>query len=114
MESTHQAENLNLSILTRHLDREGSDLGVPGGIRTRDALIKRKVAKPAFFWASSQRKLAANLFDSQTIRLTTADQIRLTTCPENVEGPDYAEPALNRNYTTSCLSCNLNCPPSYQ
>ena len=64
------------------------------GIRTHDALIKRKVAKPAVFWVSSQRKLAANLFDSQTIRLTTADQIRLTTCPENVQGPDHAEPTL--------------------
>ena len=44
MESTHQAENSNLSILTRHLDREGSDLGEPGGIRTRDALIKKYLA----------------------------------------------------------------------
>ena len=44
MESTHQAENSNLSILIRHLDREGSDLGEPGGIRTRDALIKRYLA----------------------------------------------------------------------
>ena len=44
MESTHQAENSNLSILIRHLDREGSDLGEPGGIRTRDALIKRCMA----------------------------------------------------------------------
>ena len=44
MESTHQAENSNLSILTRHLDREGGDLGEPGGIRTRDALIKKYLA----------------------------------------------------------------------
>jgi hypothetical protein len=44
LESTHQAENSNLSILTRHLDHEGSDLGEPGGIRTRDALIKRYLA----------------------------------------------------------------------
>ena len=44
MESTHQAENLNLSILIRRLDREGSDLGEPGGIRTRDALTKRYMA----------------------------------------------------------------------
>jgi hypothetical protein len=35
---------LNLSILTRHLDREGSDLGEPGGIRSRDALIRRYIA----------------------------------------------------------------------
>ena len=53
-------------------------------IRILDALISRKVVKPAVFWVSSQRKLAANLFDFQTIRLTPAHQIRLTTCPENV------------------------------
>ena len=44
LESTHQAENLNLSILIRHLDREGSDLVEPGGIRTRGALIRRYLA----------------------------------------------------------------------
>ena len=44
LESTHQAENLNLSILIRHLAREGSDLVEPGGIRTRGALIRRHLA----------------------------------------------------------------------
>jgi hypothetical protein len=68
---------------TGHLGRTFK-AGEPGGNRTRDDLIKRKVAKPAVFWVSSQRKLAANLFDFQTIRLTPAHQIRSTTCPENV------------------------------
>jgi hypothetical protein len=53
----------------------------PGGIRTRDALIKRKAAINRILGASSQRKSAANLFDSQTIRASSLDPIRVTNCP---------------------------------